>query len=254
VAGLVSWIGAGGPGLCAVLHAAGVLDDGVLDGLEVSRLAGVWVAKAAGAAWLDELTAELDLERFVLFSSAAGTLGSAGQGNYAAANAFLDALAEQRAARGLAATSVAWGPWAGGMARGSDAVRQRLRRGALPEMDPGRAIEALGQAVAAGETVLTVMDADWARWPGAGGLPLLRDLPEARPATGGTGAGAGRDEGLAGRLAGLGEAEQLRMLAALVRAEAAAHGGVRLSQRDGAGRVLADRTGRDRDRRRADGG
>src|ERR1017187_3076926 len=108
------------------MHAAGGVDDGVLDGLDTVRLATVLAAKAAGAAVLDELTRDAGLDAFVLFSSAAATFGSSGQGNYAAATASLDALAQQRRARGLAALSVAWGPWAGGgLAQASAAIRQR---------------------------------------------------------------------------------------------------------------------------------
>ena len=84
------------PGLTGVFHAAGVLDDGVITALTPARVDGVLRPKADAALALDELTAELELAAFVLFSSAAATFGSAGQGNYAAANALLDALAQRR--------------------------------------------------------------------------------------------------------------------------------------------------------------
>ncbi|MEU9993743.1 SDR family oxidoreductase, partial [Streptomyces sp. NPDC048045] len=229
---LVTWTGTTGPTLSAVMHTAGVLDDGVVDRLSAPRLATALGAKAAGAALLDEVTADLDLEAFVLFSSAAATLGTAGQGNYAAANAFLDALAGNRRARGLTALTVAWGAWAGGgFADTSDAVRARVGRGAMPPMEPQLAVRALGEALAAPDAAVTVMDVDWARLTAAPGaadmrtMALLRDLPEIRrlaaeaPATG----DAVRGEGaLARRLAGLGRAEQERLLTDVVRAEAAA--------------------------------
>ena len=246
LAGLLDWIGAGGPPLRAVLHAAGVLDDGMLDGLDTARLARVLAVKSAGAAYLDELTRDMSLDAFVLFSSAAGTLGSAGQGNYAAANAYLDALAQARHARGQAATSVAWGLWGGRGLAEAAVVQRRMRQGGLVEMAPELALQALRQAVEHDETVLTVLDADWTRLAlGPGGVrPLLRDLPEAgqlmRQAAGQAGPGGSRGE-LARRLAALSGAEQRRVLVELVRAEAAAVLGHSSPDAVEAGRAFKDR-------------
>ncbi|MFD0279584.1 type I polyketide synthase [Kitasatospora sp. NPDC127111] len=234
LAGVIDRIGAGGPPLTTVLHTAGVLDDGVLDGLDPDRLASALAPKAAGAVHLDELTAGLDLDAFVLFSSAASTFGGAGQANYSAANAFLDALAENRRSRGLPALSVAWGPWAGeGVSGGSEAARQRLRRNRWEVlMDPELAVKALGGAVAGPDTVLTVMDLDWPAFAAAPGqaqildVPFLRDLPDAvrlkaaqRTESGGGRAAEGE---LAQRLTGLSRAEQDRLLVDTIREEAAA--------------------------------
>ena len=247
VAGLLARTAADGPPLTAVLHTAGVVDDGVLDRLDTARLAAVLAPKATAAVYLDELTEGLNLDAFVLFSSAAATFGGAGQGNYAAANAFLDALAQHRRARGLPATSVAWGPWAGGgLAQASQAVRQRVRRGALPAMEPALALTALGQILAGRDAALTVMDVDWAQFaaaPGAGQSPLLRDLPEirqyARALDAGTGAGPDRGE-LARQLAGLSPAGQARMLTELVRTQAATVLGHPSADAVGAGRAFSD--------------
>ena len=109
--------------LTAVIHAAGVLEDGTVETLGQQQLERVMRAKVDAAVHLDELTARLPLSQLVLFSSIAGTLGGPGQANYAAANAFLDQFAQRRRARGLPAQTLAWGPWeveSGGMVGGLD--------------------------------------------------------------------------------------------------------------------------------------
>ncbi|WP_345662708.1 SDR family NAD(P)-dependent oxidoreductase, partial [Streptomyces iranensis] len=143
--------------LTAVIHTAGVLDDGVVESLTAQRLDTVLRPKADGAWHLHELTRDADLAAFVMYSSAAGVLGSAGQGNYAAANAFVDALAEQRCVEGLPALAVAWGLWedASGLTAGmSDTDRDRIRRGGLRAISAGRGVGLLDAASRHGEPVL----------------------------------------------------------------------------------------------------
>ncbi|MEU5540585.1 SDR family NAD(P)-dependent oxidoreductase, partial [Streptomyces sp. NPDC020362] len=230
LSGLLARAADDGPAVSSVMHTAGALDDGVVDRLSAARLETVLAAKATGAALLDELTSGLDLDAFVLFSSSASTLGTAGQGNYAAANAFLDALAENRRGRGLAGLAVAWGAWAGGGFAGtSEAVRARVKRGAMPPMDPHLAVRALGEALQGPDAVVTVMDVDWAQLTAAPGaadireMPLVRDLPEIRrPATAAAAPEIAGEGALVRRLTGLGRAEQERALTDVVRAEAAA--------------------------------
>ena len=235
LAGVLSRIAAGhatgdGSPLTAVFHAAGLGQGTELGDTTLAEVAAVTGAKAAGAAHLDELTGGIDLDAFVLFSSIAATWGSALQPGYAAANAFLDALAERRRGQGLAGTSVAWGPWGGGGMTDAGSAGQLRRRG-LGLLDPVEAVAALGRVLDAGEVTVTVADVDWVRFVPPFTLrrpsPLLSALPEARKMTdavdsaeaGDTAGPAGT--GLAERLAGLARAEQERLLVNLVRAEAA---------------------------------
>ncbi|GAB2758412.1 hypothetical protein GCM10027199_35930 [Amycolatopsis magusensis] len=180
VAQVLAGIPAGQP-LTGVVHTAGVLDDGVLEGLTPERFATVYRAKVDAAVVLDELTRELDLTAFVVFSSVAGTVGNPGQGNYAAANAVLDALAQRRRSLGLAASSIAWGAWAGaGMAVDSEWTH----REGSPVMDPELAVVALRQVVAEGAATMVVADLRQPRmlgWLlGMRPTPSLADLPGAR--------------------------------------------------------------------------
>ncbi|WP_086821073.1 type I polyketide synthase [Allokutzneria sp. NRRL B-24872] len=196
----------------AVVHAAGVVDDGLLTELTPQRLDEVLRPKVNAVQNLHELCP--DVSAFVLFSSLAGTLGSAGQGNYAAANAHLDAIAVQRRAAGMPATSIAWGPWAeAGMAEGE--IGDRLARGGLAPMDPAAAVEALAEAVGDGSPCLVVADVDWDRFgtgfTSARPSPLLTDLVHVR---------AEPSEWLR-RTADLPAAEQRRAVLRLVRTQAA---------------------------------
>ncbi|MFF0740145.1 type I polyketide synthase [Streptomyces sp. NPDC004111] len=186
----------------AVVHAAGTLDDGVLEALTPDRLDTVLRPKADAAWHLHELTADLDA--FVLFSSAAGLLGGPGQGNYAAANAFLDALAALRRAEGLPAVSLAWGPWAEGMAQGTD-TRRAGRAGLLP-LDAAQGLALFDAARGGAPAVLAArLDLPGLRARAADLPPVLRTLvpAPARPVTAG-------ELPLTARLAALPPAERER--------------------------------------------
>ncbi|WP_205623081.1 type I polyketide synthase [Sciscionella marina] len=225
LAGVLDRIAAGGPPLTGVVHAAGVGQGVAVADMDATVLADSLSGKAAGAVWLDELTAGMDLETFVLFSSISATWGSALQPGYAAANAFLDALAESRRARGEVATALAWGVWHGaGMGAGE--ASDQLRRFGLSPMDPRLGIRALAQAVDARECVVAVADVDWPTFAPTFSLrrpsPLIGSLPEAQHALTPAEQAPGGAGDLAERLTGLPRADQDRLLVDLVRTEAAA--------------------------------
>ncbi|MCI4040045.1 SDR family NAD(P)-dependent oxidoreductase [Streptomyces sp. TRM75563] len=223
----------------AVVHAAGVLDDTVVEGLTPERLDAVLRPKADAAVHLHELTRHLDLSAFVLFSSLAGMLGTAGQGNYAAGNAFLDALAHRRHAEGLPAVSLAWGLWAeetdeaggtpaaSGGGLGSDLGAADLRRlsrsgvAALP-VDEGLAL--FDTAVADAAPVLAPARLDVSGLDAESASPVLRALvPAAAPRTAAAAQpGADRAAALRGRLAEAAPHEQRYIVLDAVRAETAA--------------------------------
>ncbi|GHC44072.1 type I polyketide synthase [Streptomyces cinnamoneus] len=217
-------------GLSAVVHAAGVLDDGVLEALTPGRLAAVLRPKADAAWNLHELTKHLPLSHFVLFSSAAGVLGTAGQANYAAANTFLDALAHHRAALGLPALSLVWGPWAGGEGMAARTLAPgRAVDGVLRPVSPAQGLALFDAALGSGEPVLAPLLLDRSRRAGTAGqpvpLPLRGLLRTARPSAGAT-SGAADDPGIAAgawreRLAALPVPERAPALLDLVRQEVA---------------------------------
>ncbi|MBE1502214.1 acyl transferase domain-containing protein [Amycolatopsis lexingtonensis] len=211
--------------LTAVVHAAGALDDGVLEALTPERLDTVLRPKALAAKHLHELTAHLDLDAFVLFSSFATTMGGAGQAGYSAANAYLDALAQHRRGRGLPATSLAWGLWearSGLTAHLGDDDVSRLGRSGVRALPTDRALRLFDLAVSTGEPLLMPVALDLAAWRARPEVPaLLRGLVRTssrRAVRDGVPAGPG----LAERLAGLPEAEQPRVVDDVVRAQVAA--------------------------------
>ncbi|MFF2197979.1 SDR family NAD(P)-dependent oxidoreductase, partial [Streptomyces sp. NPDC058157] len=211
----------------AVVHAAGVVDDGVVSSLTPERLAAVLRVKVDAAWHLHELTAGLDLDAFVLFSSAAGVLGGAGQANYAAANSFLDALAAHRHGLGLAATSLAWGLWeetAGMGASLTTADVERMSRGGVLPIPVGMGLGLLDATVGGPEPALVPLRLDLARMralaASAGVAPVFRGLVPA-PARR-TASAAGARGGLGRRLAALPPAQQLEAVEDLVRADVAA--------------------------------
>ncbi|WP_159058958.1 type I polyketide synthase, partial [Streptomyces caeruleatus] len=219
VAGLVEGIPADHP-LTAVIHTAGVLDDGTISSLTPERVDVVMRPKADAAWYLHEATAGLDLDAFVLFSSFAATSGAAGQGNYAAANAFLDALALHRQAQGLPASSLAWGWWADasgmtGHLGGSD--HARLGRAGVRAMPAAEGLALFDLACRRPEANLAPVGLELPRHGGSGQVsPLLRGVVTGGSTRPVARAGGQGGSGLAARLAGLTTADQQRLLLDLV--------------------------------------
>ncbi len=180
VAGLLAQVPARHP-LRGVFHAAGVLDDGLIASLTPDRMAPVLRAKVDGAWNLHELTKDLNLSAFVMFSSMAGIVGAPGQGNYAAANSFLDGLAAYRRAHGSVGLSVAWGLWeqASGMTRHlGDKDRARMTRAGLAPLSSQQALTLFDDALLADRSVLVAARLDRAALGGDGAAlpPILRGL------------------------------------------------------------------------------
>ncbi|MDX3311413.1 SDR family NAD(P)-dependent oxidoreductase [Streptomyces sp. ME08-AFT2] len=227
---LVTRLARAGTPVRSVLHAATALELRPLTDTPVGEFADEVAAKVLGARHLDELFggAGADLDAFVLFSSIAGVWGSGEHAPYAAANAYLDALAEDRRARGLTATSVAWGIWAAvndwdGIREGIDP--ERVRRQGLPFLDPDLAVAGLGQVLDHDETAVALADVDWARFVpvfcSARRRPLLEGVPEAAALLRATAVDTGTTSALRERLAALPEGERTRAVTELVREHAA---------------------------------
>ncbi|MCC7362008.1 MAG: SDR family NAD(P)-dependent oxidoreductase, partial [Anaerolineales bacterium] len=169
------------PPLRGVIHAAGLLDDGLLLQLTPERMRRVLAPKVAGAWHLHTLTQADPLNHFILFSSASGLLGAPGQANYAAANAFLDALAHQRRAQGRPALSLNWGPWAEvGLAAAQANRGQRLAARGVAGLSTEAALRALSRALAAERPQVGALSFDLRQWqrfyPQAAGLSFLSEL------------------------------------------------------------------------------
>ena len=210
--------------LTGVFHAAGVLDDATVGSLTPERIAAVMRPKADGAWWLHELTRDLDLTRFVLFSSAAGILSAAGQGNYAAANTFLDALAAHRRHQGLPAQSLAWGAWeqSAGMAGQLDeANRRQLHRSGSRPLSDDEGLTLLVAARAYGESLVLPVHLDLAALRAAGELPALFSGLVQRTTRRTAGQAPAADAARAARLKALPPAEQEAAVLEIVQGQAA---------------------------------
>ncbi|MEU8272191.1 SDR family NAD(P)-dependent oxidoreductase [Sphaerisporangium sp. NPDC049002] len=241
LAALLDSIPSQGP-LTGVVHTAGVLDDATVEGLSAQRLDSVFAPKVDAAWYLHELTRELPLSWFVVFSSVAGVVGNPGQGNYAAANVFLDVLAAHRRGLGLPAVSVAWGLWdtvgTGMSGQMSDADTARLTRSGIAPLTVEQGLELFDSALASPGPLVVA-----AKWDNTalraraerGELPsvlrgMVRALRRAATATAaGAASTAAGSAGLVERLAAMAEAEARGHLADLVRSHVAAvlaHGSV----------------------------
>ncbi|MFI9815518.1 type I polyketide synthase [Saccharothrix variisporea] len=201
----------------AVVHVAGLAQLTPIADMTDAEFADVVSAKVEGARNLDAVFP--DVAEFVLFSSVAGVWGSGAQGAYAAANAYLDALAAQRRARGKAATSLAWGPWAGSNLVDDD-IDAALRKRGLSPMAPDRAVAAMRTALAAADTAVVLADVDWTAFvPSFTALRpsrLFDAIPEAVTET-----DTGSTDDLARLLADVPEADHLDHVTTLVRTQVA---------------------------------
>ncbi|WP_159050573.1 type I polyketide synthase, partial [Streptomyces cellostaticus] len=215
--------------LRGVVHTAGVFDDGLIGALTAERLAKVFAPKVDAVRHLDALTRGLELDAFVVYSSVAGLSGGAGQGNYSAANAFLDGLMSSRRAAGLPGLSLAWGLWEQslGMAGHLSAVDQaRASRSGVLEISAAEGMELFDAALGSGQALLVPVKLDLRgvradASAGAAVPHLLRGLVRTGRQQARAASTAGDNKQLSDRLAGLTAAEQEALLLDLVRSQAA---------------------------------
>ena len=152
------------PPLRGIVHSAGVLDDGVLSQQTEARFETVMAPKVLGAALLDRLSPAHALDFFILFSSVASVIGSAGQANHAAANAYLDALAHSRQARGLVGSSINWGAWSGVGAAVAHGVDQRIAQHGVGMIDPSTGLARFESVIGDGRRQVVVLPVNWTRY------------------------------------------------------------------------------------------
>jgi acyl transferase domain-containing protein/D-arabinose 1-dehydrogenase-like Zn-dependent alcohol dehydrogenase len=215
--------------LTAVIHTAGVLDDAPIHVLSPERLATVWAPKADGARHLHTACTQAGAEPawFICYSSVSATLGAPGQGNYAAANAYLDALMRERRAAGLPGTSIAWGPWTTGMVTALDpAAVERMAATGLPALTPDQALAQFDTALVLDHPnpvpLALNISALQASTRSTGVPAPLRALVKATASRGAArGAAAGACGGLAQALAGLDHDERTKALTDLIKVQAA---------------------------------
>ncbi|MEU3188691.1 type I polyketide synthase, partial [Streptomyces sp. NPDC006923] len=213
--------------LTAVVHTAGVLDDATVETLTPERLDAVLRPKVDAAWHLHELTRDLDLTAFVLFSSVSGLLGTAGQANYAAGNAYLDALAAHRQALGLPAVSLAWGLWDGSHGMGGtlgEADLSRWSRMGISPLTPERGLALFDLALTEGPALRVPLELDTAALRALADEPpaLLRGLGRPRPRRAAARATADGGPDWAQRMAALPEERRRETVLELVRGTVAA--------------------------------
>jgi myxalamid-type polyketide synthase MxaB len=204
------------PPLKGVIHAAGVLDDGVLQKMSWDGFAKVLAPKVSGTWYLHQLTQDLPLDFFVCFSSMASMLGNSGQGNYAAANAFMDAMAHYRRGLGLPGLSINWGAWAsGGMAARLGTQHQnRSESSGIRVIKPEEGMVALEKLLSRSQSQVGVFPVNWSQFstqvPGVEKMPLLSGLVSAQPSL-------GRKSGLLEKLEAIGLRERMELFTTHIR-------------------------------------